>query len=97
MKPVWILWIAYAVWNAFVFVLYGADKRKAKKDAWRIPERTLLLTAFLFGGVGAFLGMLVFRHKTKHTSFTVLVPLFAFLGFAAMLWLTNHMLKGAIL
>ncbi len=86
-----VIWLAYVVWNAAVFALYGADKRKARNDAWRIPERTLLLTAFLFGGAGAFLGMLVFRHKTKHTAFTVLVPLFAFLGLGAVLWLTSRL------
>jgi uncharacterized membrane protein YsdA (DUF1294 family) len=86
-----IIWIAYAVWNAVVFSLYAVDKRKAKKGEWRVSEKTLLLTAFLLGGAGAFLGMLVFRHKTKHTSFTVLVPLFAFLGLGAMLWLTTRL------
>ena len=83
-----ILWIAFAVWNAAVFVLYGADKKKAARGEWRISERTLLLAAFFFGGAGAFLGMLAFRHKTKHTACTVLVPLFAVLGFAATVYIT---------
>ena len=86
-----VIWIAYALWNAVVFSLYAADKRKAKKGEWRVSERTLLLTAFLFGGAGAFLAMLAFRHKTKHTAFTVLVPLFAFIGLGVMLWLTNRL------
>jgi uncharacterized membrane protein YsdA (DUF1294 family) len=51
------------------FVLYGIDKRKASKKTWRISEKTLFLFAFLFGSVGAVAGMLLFRHKTKHTSF----------------------------
>ena len=83
-----VIWIAYLVWNAVVFSLYAVDKHKAKKGEWRISEKTLLLTAFLFGGAGAFLGMLAFRHKTKHTAFTVLVPVFAVLGFAAIVYLT---------
>ena len=86
-----VLWLAYLIWNAVVFSLYAVDKRKAKKGEWRISEKTLLLIALLFGGAGAYLGMLAFRHKTKHTAFTVLVPLFAFLGLGAMLWLTNRL------
>jgi len=67
------------------FVLYGIDKRRAKKNAWRIPEKTLLGFAALFGGFGAFLGMRVFRHKTKHTRFKVLVPLFMIVQFIAII------------
>ena len=63
------------------FVLYGVDKRKAKKGQWRIPEKTLLLFAACFGGLGAFLGMKIFRHKTKHTSFKILVPTFMIVQF----------------
>ncbi|MGN0497373.1 MAG: DUF1294 domain-containing protein [Lachnospiraceae bacterium] len=57
------------------FVLYGMDKAKAKKHEWRIPEKTLLGIAILGGGLGAFLGMKIFHHKTKHTLFRILVPI----------------------
>jgi uncharacterized membrane protein YsdA (DUF1294 family) len=63
------------------FILYGVDKGKAKKGRWRIPEKTLLLFAACFGGLGAFLGMKIFRHKTKHTSFKILVPTFMIIQF----------------
>ena len=63
------------------FILYGVDKGKAKKGRWRIPEKTLLLFAACFGGLGAFLGMKNFRHKTKHTSFKILVPTFMIIQF----------------
>ncbi len=62
--------------NIVSFFMYGIDKRKARLDKWRIPEKTLLEVAFLGGSVGALLGMQVFRHKTKHWKFKVLVPLF---------------------
>ena len=65
--------------NVLAFALYGIDKLKAKKGAWRIPESTLLLVAFLGGSLCAFLGMELFRHKTKHAKFKVLVPLFLIL------------------
>ena len=67
------------IWNIIVFVMYGIDKLKAVKNWWRISEKVLLISAFLFGGVGAFFGMRVWRHKTKHTLFNVLVPLAAIL------------------
>jgi len=69
-----IFLVFYIIMNLVTFILYGADKAKAKKGKWRIPEKTLLLLAACFGGLGAFLGMKVFRHKTKHTSFRILVP-----------------------
>ena len=51
------------------FVLYAVDKSKAKKKAWRIPEKVLLLWGFLCGSVGALAAMQLFRHKTKHFYF----------------------------
>ncbi len=66
---------AYVIWNMIVFLMYGTDKYRAKRNLWRIKEKTLLLSALFFGGAGAFLGMTVFRHKTKHWYFKVLVPL----------------------
>ena len=62
-------------WNVVVFALYGIDKRKAIRNRWRIKESVLLLSAFFMGGIGALAGMSVFRHKTKHLKFRILVPL----------------------
>jgi uncharacterized membrane protein YsdA (DUF1294 family) len=67
-----------------IFFLYGADKRKAIERKRRISERTLFMTAFFMGGVGAVFGMLFFRHKTKHWEFRLLLPLFAALNIAAV-------------
>ena len=77
-----ILLAALLFVNLLAFALYGIDKLKAKKGAWRIPESTLLLVAFLGGSLGALLGMELFRHKTKHAKFKVLVPLFLILHIA---------------
>lgn len=60
--------------NAFSFTLMLADKRKAKKKRWRIPEAVLMLTAAIGGSVGMLSAMHLFRHKTKHPKFTVGVP-----------------------
>ena len=53
------------VMSLFAFCFYGIDKRRARKAKSRIPELTLLTFAALGGGVGAFLGMQLFRHKTN--------------------------------
>ena len=55
--------------NLLAFALMGIDKMKAKRGAWRIPEKTLFLVTALLGGLGGTLGMRVFRHKTKHWYF----------------------------
>jgi uncharacterized membrane protein YsdA (DUF1294 family) len=71
--------------NAVGFVIMLADKIKAKRGAWRIPEATLLTVAAIGGSLGAFLGMYLFRHKTKHPKFTVTVPLLLILHVVALL------------
>ena len=63
------------IWNTLVFILYGLDKIKAKNKMLRIPESILLLFSFLFGGIGAMFGMVIFNHKTSKMKFRVLVPI----------------------
>ena len=76
--------------NLLGFVLYGVDKAKSKrKGSRRIPERVLLWAARLGGGVGCWLGMMLFRHKTKHVRFKVLVPLWTVLWVVALVLLVR--------
>lgn len=74
--------------NLVAFVCYGVDKLKAKRNAPRVSERTLLLLALLGGSVGAWLGMLVWRHKTKHAMFSVGVSVMLLLQAALYWWIT---------
>jgi len=77
LNPVLILIVLAAalfIWNVITFMMYAVDKRKAGKGQWRIKESTLILVAFLMGGLGAFLGMTMLRHKTKHLQFRILLP-----------------------
>lgn len=67
------------------FIIYGLDKLKAKLGKWRISEKTLLLCALCMGGPGALLGMYLFRHKTKHVQFKILVPLCCIINIAVIL------------
>lgn len=60
--------------NIIAFFLMGIDKKKAQIGAWRIPEKTLFLSAILGGSIGAIAGMQLFRHKTKHKTFVIGMP-----------------------
>lgn len=60
--------------NLITFLTYGADKKRAIKKQWRIPEKTLLLLAVLGGSPAALLGMQIFRHKTRKMLFKIGVP-----------------------
>lgn len=73
--------------NIVAFAMYGIDKSKAKKKHWRISEASLLSVAFLGGAYGAWLGMRVFHHKTRHKKFQILVPLAA-VGWTIVLFLS---------
>lgn len=65
--------------NALGFLIMSIDKRRAKKNLWRIPERTLLTVAALGGGLGVLWGMHLLRHKTRKIVFSVGIPvLFVF-------------------
>lgn len=61
--------------NAAGYLIMLIDKRKAIKNLWRIPERTMFIIAFLGGSLGIYAGMKTFRHKTKHAKFTIGIPL----------------------
>ena len=60
--------------NLFTFFLFAEDKKRARKEMWRIPERTLLLFALFGGSVGALAGMYLCRHKTRKWKFRISVP-----------------------
>jgi uncharacterized membrane protein YsdA (DUF1294 family) len=70
-----ILFAGLFIWNLTTFILMGVDKQKAVKNKWRISEKSLFLCAFVMGGIGVLTGMELFRHKTKHLSFRILIPL----------------------
>ena len=88
------IWGVWALINGVVFILYGVDKHRARKGAWRIPERTLLMGTWLLGGVGAWTAMHVFRHKTKHLAFQVSAPAAALLSAGLMLAVSAKLLHN---
>lgn len=82
-----VLLVWLAVINLVTFAVYGIDKAKAKRGAWRVPEKTLFLLPLLGGSLGALLGMKVFRHKTKHWYFVWGIPLILLAQIALAVWL----------
>ena len=66
---------------------YGADKRRARKGKWRVPEKTLFLLPLLGGSIGALLGMRVFHHKTKHWYFVWGIPAILLAQIALAVWI----------
>lgn len=77
---VWLIVI-----NLVGFIQMYVDKRRAKKDKWRIPEKQLFLVALIGGSVGSILGMQMFRHKTKHKSFVIGMPAILILQIIAVI------------
>ncbi len=61
--------IYLTVISLIAFFAYCIDKSKAKKGAWRTPEKVLLGLSFFGGGIGGYIAMFLFRHKTKHWYF----------------------------
>ena len=82
-----ILLIYLLVINVVGFLLMGIDKLRAKKQVWRVPEKTLFLIAVIGGSIGTNIGMYAFRHKTKHWYFVIGMPLILIAQIALIVWL----------
>lgn len=71
------------------FLIMALDKVRARKDAWRIKEITMMVLALLGGATGILLGMVVFRHKINKNKFSVGIPLLLLLNKAVELVIYN--------
>ena len=86
-----ILLIYLLAVNLAGYLAMGADKKRARENRWRIPERTLLLLAAAGGSAGVAMGMLSFRHKTRHWKFILGVPAILLIQAALLLWGATRM------
>ncbi len=84
--PSTILIIYLVVANIVGFILMGADKKKAQKGAWRIPEKVFFIVSIIGGSLGTWAGMYIFKHKTKHWYFVIFIPLILALQIAAYIY-----------
>ena len=82
-----LLLVYLLIINAAAVVLMLADKWKAKKNRWRIPEATLMGVAALGGSIGALVGMYLVRHKTQHPKFTLGIPAILAVQVALATWI----------
>ena len=69
MQTTALIWIG--VMSVWAFAAMGYDKRQAKKKRQRVSGKKLMGSSILGGGIGAYFGMQMFRHKTRHTSFRI--------------------------
>lgn len=72
--------------NAVGFLSMLVDKFAAKKNLRRIPEANLFVIALIGGSIGSLAGMYTVRHKTKHWTFVLGIPLILVLQIAAVIW-----------
>lgn len=82
-----ILLIYLILINIITFFVFGADKRKARKGRWRVPEAALFFLSAIGGSAGALAGMRVFRHKTRKSAFKFGIPLIFILQIALAVFL----------
>lgn len=73
--------------NLTGLLVMWTDKKRARKNAWRIPEKTLFLVSLLGGSIGTWAGMYLFRHKTRHWYFVVGMPFILLLQCIAAVWI----------
>lgn len=86
--------LALAVLTAITVCLFGYDKWQARRGGRRVPESTLLLASFLCGGVGGWLAIALWRHKSRKRSFQVKLALVTALD-AAAAWAAWRLFGGA--
>lgn len=75
--------------NIIAFLMYGVDKWNAKHELRRIPEKTLLGLAVVGGSVGAYVGMQLFRHKTRKPKFYIGIPAIFVIQVAIVLYISH--------
>lgn len=76
--------------NIAGFVIMGADKKKAVRGAWRIPEASLFLVALIGGALGCTAGMHFFHHKTRHWYFRYGMPLIFLVQLSAAILICHY-------
>lgn len=82
--------IYFFIINLYAIFLMKYDKVKAINNQYRVSEKTLFLIALILGGIGIYIGIYLFRHKTKHVKFTVGIPLIIILNILTIYYLISH-------
>ncbi|CAM3011667.1 DUF1294 domain-containing protein [Paenibacillus sediminis] len=67
------------------------DKKRSRFKRERVSERTLFLLAAIGGALGVLIAMYRKRHKTRHLSFRLGIPMLLFLNAVlyGYFWMAN--------
>lgn len=75
----WLILLFPVAINIIGASLMMIDKRRSRLGQWRVRERTFFLLALLGGGIGEIAAMYLIRHKTRHMSFVIGLPVISVL------------------
>ncbi|WP_064092576.1 DUF1294 domain-containing protein [Rossellomorea aquimaris] len=84
-----IVYLYFLILNIVGFMVMGKDKKKAIRNEYRIKETTLWAIALAGGSIGAYAGMRIYRHKTKHTLFRFGFPLLVMVHSLLFIWINT--------
>ena len=94
MKYIYILIGYIIIINIISFFIMLYDKKQAIYHNFRISEKTIFIVSLLLGGIGTYVGMYVFRHKTKHLKFTIGIPIVIILNIISVFYIFNYLISS---
>lgn len=97
MNYIYILIGYIIIINIISFFIMLYDKRQAIYHNFRISEKTIFIVSLLLGGIGTYVGMYVFRHKTKHLKFTIGIPIVIILNIISIFYIFNYLITHKLI
>lgn len=97
MNYIYILIGYIIIINIISFFIMLYDKKQAIYHNFRISEKTIFIVSLLLGGIGTYIGMYVFRHKTKHLKFTIGIPIVIILNIISVFYIFNYLITHKLI
>lgn len=97
MNYIYILIGYIIIINIISFFIMLYDKKQAIYHNFRISEKTIFIVSLLLGGIGTYVGMYVFRHKTKHLKFTISIPIVIILNIISIFYIFNYLITHKLI
>ena len=94
MNYIYILIGYIIIINIISFFIMLYDKKQAIYHNFRISEKTIFIVSLLLGGIGTYVGMYAFRHKTKHLKFTIGIPIVIILNIISVFYIFNYLISS---
>ena len=88
----WLAIAAYPLLSLAAFALYGYDKKQARDQGQRVPEKVLHAVEVAGGWPGALVAQQVFRHKTRKVSYQLVFWLIV--AVHQLFWIDRVLLGG---